>query len=198
MTTKRRRQYTANFKKRVALEALRGDRTVQAIPGGRRAGGGLRWRQSIARVGSRGDDRPLGASEARLGFRMDTDGVLSPSRSSPGCLKKACSANRLLPRAVKEALDDEDHSIAMEILAEAATEGVFARAARRRLGALYSVVTPDASGRIADTLDVLVHDGYLEASADGHRFASQLLRDWWAARFRDHHVPLASRGAGDA
>ena len=31
MTTKRRRQYTANFKKRVALEALRGDRTVQAI-----------------------------------------------------------------------------------------------------------------------------------------------------------------------
>ena len=31
MTTKRRRQYTASFKKRVALEALRGDRTVQAI-----------------------------------------------------------------------------------------------------------------------------------------------------------------------
>ena len=31
MTTKRRRQYTANFKKRVALEARRGDRTVQAI-----------------------------------------------------------------------------------------------------------------------------------------------------------------------
>ena len=31
MTTKRRRQYTANFKKRVALEALRGDRTVQGI-----------------------------------------------------------------------------------------------------------------------------------------------------------------------
>ena len=31
MTTKRRRQYTANFKKRVAIEALRGDRAVQAI-----------------------------------------------------------------------------------------------------------------------------------------------------------------------
>ena len=58
MTTKRRRQFTANFKKRVALEALRGDRTVQAIaakhevhpkpggrveaPSGRRAGGCLR------------------------------------------------------------------------------------------------------------------------------------------------------------
>ena len=31
MTTKRRRQFTANFKKRVALEALRGDRPVQVI-----------------------------------------------------------------------------------------------------------------------------------------------------------------------
>ena len=98
---------------------------------------------------------------------------------------------------LKEALDDEDHSIAMEILAEAATEGVFARNARGCLSALYSVVMPGAPGRIADTLDVLVHDGYLEASADGHRFASHLLRDWWAARFRDHHVPLASRGGGD-
>ena len=31
MMTKRRRRFTADFKKRVALEALRGDRTVQAI-----------------------------------------------------------------------------------------------------------------------------------------------------------------------
>ena len=29
MTTRRRRRFTADFKKRVALEALRGDRTVQ-------------------------------------------------------------------------------------------------------------------------------------------------------------------------
>ena len=28
---------------------------------------------------------------------------------------------------------------------------------------------------------------------DGFRFPSRLLRDWWAARFRDHHSPLASR-----
>ena len=31
MTMKRRRRVTADFEKRVALEALRGDRTVQAI-----------------------------------------------------------------------------------------------------------------------------------------------------------------------
>ena len=31
MATRRRRRFTADFKKRVALEALRGDRTVQEI-----------------------------------------------------------------------------------------------------------------------------------------------------------------------
>ena len=31
MTTRRRRRFTAEFKKRVALAALRGDRTVQQI-----------------------------------------------------------------------------------------------------------------------------------------------------------------------
>ena len=82
MTTKRRRQFTANFKKRVALEALRGDRTVQAIaakhevhpnqvgaweaPGGRRAGGCLRWRQSIARLRARGDDPELAREDRRV------------------------------------------------------------------------------------------------------------------------------------
>lgn len=71
MTTKRRRQYTATFKKRVALAALRGDRTVQAIaakhrdpsepggrlevPGNRRVGGGLRGRQGVARLRARGN-----------------------------------------------------------------------------------------------------------------------------------------------
>ena len=27
----------------------------------------------------------------------------------------------------------------------------------------------------------------------GHRFMSRLLKDWWLARFRDHHTPLAIR-----
>ena len=83
MTTKRRRQYTATFKKRVALEALRGDRTVQAIrsqardpsepgrrleaSGNRRARGGLRGWQSVARLRARGD----GPGPAREDRRVD-------------------------------------------------------------------------------------------------------------------------------
>ena len=94
---------------------------------------------------------------------------------------------------LREALGDEEHRLAMEMLAEAATEEMFTAAARRKLEALYSPVVDDAPQRVADALDVLVHDGYLEPAAGGHRFGSRLLADWWSARFRDHHVPLAKR-----
>ena len=97
---------------------------------------------------------------------------------------------------LKEALEDESHTIAMEILAEAATRDVFTSSARRSLEKLYSPVVDDAPGRIADTLEILMHDGYLEVGEDGHRFPSRLLKDWWSARFRDHHRPLEGRRTG--
>ena len=94
---------------------------------------------------------------------------------------------------LKDGLDDEtSYSIAMKVLAEAATQGVFTVNARRSLEGLYSAVIEDSSRRITETLDVLVHDGYLEAGGDGHRFPSRLLKDWWSARFRDHHTPLTT------
>ena len=74
---------------------------------------------------------------------------------------------------------------------------MFTPGARRCLEQLYSAVVDDAARRVTDALDVLVHDGYLEDDADGFRFASRLLKDWWAARFRDHHTPLESRQADD-
>ena len=99
---------------------------------------------------------------------------------------------------LKDGLDDHSYSIAMEILADAATQTVFSSAARRALGRLYADVVDDVYERIAHVLDVLVHDGYLEGDDNGYRFPSRLLKDWWSARFRDHHVPLATRSAGDA
>ena len=98
---------------------------------------------------------------------------------------------------LKEALEDESHTIAMEIIAEAATQDVFTPSARSCLERLYSAVVDDAPGRIADTLEILMHDGYLEAGDDGYRFPSRLLKDWWSARFRDHHRPLESRRSED-
>ncbi len=98
---------------------------------------------------------------------------------------------------LRDGLEDGNYSIAMEILAEAATQGVFAPTASNRLGHLYSAVLDDVPGRISDTLEVLVHDGYLEPGEGGYRFPSLLLKDWWCARFRDHHVPLRDRSEDD-
>ncbi len=98
---------------------------------------------------------------------------------------------------LKEGVEEKSYSIVMEILAEAATQEVFTPGAQRCLERLYSVVVDAAAGRIMDALDILVHDGYLEASLDGYRFPSRLLKDWWAARFRDHHIPLERRRTDD-
>ena len=98
---------------------------------------------------------------------------------------------------LKEALDNDSYALSMQVLAEAATQGVFTDGARRRLEKLYSAIGADPSVRIADTLEVLIHDGYLESCAEGYRFPSRLLRDWWSARFRGHYVPLECRLTND-
>lgn len=94
---------------------------------------------------------------------------------------------------LKEGLENESYPLAMEILAEAATQEVFTPAARQCLERLYSKVVDGTAGRIADALEILVHDGYLESDNARYRFPSNLLKDWWSARFRDHHTPLEKR-----
>ena len=94
---------------------------------------------------------------------------------------------------LQEGLDDERYTIAMEILAEAATQDRFTPAARRCLEQLYAPVVVDAPSHISDVLEILLHDGYLEDDDEGFRFPSQLLKDWWSARFHDHHIPLETR-----
>ena len=92
---------------------------------------------------------------------------------------------------LREGLGDEGRfGLAMEILAEAATQEVFSADARRALEKRHSRVKSDVQRQVTETLDILVHDGYLELRDDGHRFESNLVRDWWATRFRNHHRPL--------
>lgn len=81
----------------------------------------------------------------------------------------------------------------MEILAEAATQGALTARASHRLSQKYATLISDAPDRVTEALDVLVHDGYLTAAKDGHRFTFRLLQDWWAGRFRDHYTPLEHR-----
>ncbi|MCY4137839.1 MAG: ATP-binding protein [Rhodobacteraceae bacterium] len=98
---------------------------------------------------------------------------------------------------LKEALEGESYTLAMQILAEAATQGVFTPAARQHLELKNAPIMEDAPKRIIEAVEVLEFDGYLEAGDEGHRFSSHLLKDWWAARFRDHHTPLDSHAGGD-
>ena len=100
---------------------------------------------------------------------------------------------------LKEALNDESHTIAMEILAEAATQEVFGPDARRCLETLYAPLFADAPASVAEVVDVLVHDGYLEAGSapsPNFRFPSRLLKDWWSARYLHHHESLVNRCEG--
>ena len=94
---------------------------------------------------------------------------------------------------LKDALDPDTFTIALEILAEAATRDAFTPAAERCLASLYSRLIPDARARITDALEVLLHDGYLTRAGDDLRFEFRLLHDYWSARFRGHHVPLGQR-----
>jgi len=99
---------------------------------------------------------------------------------------------------LKDGLDEESYPIAMEIIAEAAIQGVFTANARRCLERLYASVLHDAPSHIADTLRVLEHDGYLEKVNDtDYHFPSRLLKDWWAARFQGHHIPIEGRFSTD-
>lgn len=93
------------------------------------------------------------------------------------------------------ALDEQVHRIALEILAEAATQDVFTGRARHQLELWYAPVVENVTRHIGEALDVLMHDGYLEDCDDGHRIPFRLLKDWWSVRFRAHHVPLANRAS---
>ena len=95
---------------------------------------------------------------------------------------------------LNEGLGDElNYTIAMEILAEAATQNVFGSVARRGLEQLYASRIGDAADRIAEVLDVLDHDGYLEVCDAEYRFPSNLLKDWWTSRFGNNYTPIELR-----
>ena len=97
---------------------------------------------------------------------------------------------------LQKSLDERTYQVAMEIQAEAATQGIFTADARRVLERIYSRVLPNARERVDEALDVLVHDGHLERTDAGHRLAFRLLEDWLRTRFSDHHAPLQQRIGG--
>ena len=85
---------------------------------------------------------------------------------------------------------------ALDLLTEAAVAGgVLKRDAIDRFRAYFRARAAAEPVPIEDVLGVLEHDGYLERQADGYRFVSGLLEDWWRARHGQHFVPVERRAA---
>jgi len=96
---------------------------------------------------------------------------------------------------LREALQSSDYEIALRILAESAIRGVFSHHAQNELARQLPVTVADKVDRITGVLDVLEHDGYLVSGEAGHEFSFQLLKDWFAARFKGHYTPLDDSGS---
>ena len=91
---------------------------------------------------------------------------------------------------LRQGLGEDRFKIAIQVLAEAATQSVFSPAARRSLAQRDAKVQKDVLRHIRETLAALEHDGYLERTDEGHRIPFRLLKDWLASRYRDDHIPL--------
>jgi hypothetical protein len=82
--------------------------------------------------------------------------------------------------------------LAIDLLNEA-THGSLTPAASRLLTDEHLGEADDRAARVREVLGILEHDGYVNQGDDGYRFASNLVRDWWRARFGFGFVPTAER-----
>ena len=86
------------------------------------------------------------------------------------------------------------YTFALDLLTEAAVNEVYLTPETAQL---HREALASRTGAIIDTFDDIIfaleHDGYLEPYADGHRFVSKLVQDWWHARHGYYFTPIAER-----
>lgn len=82
-------------------------------------------------------------------------------------------------------LRGDDQPLAMDLLTQAAVTGRLVGDAIRTISVRNGLSAPDQARRLPRILDILEHDGYLKPDgASGYVFVSNLLRQWWKARFQ--------------
>ncbi len=97
--------------------------------------------------------------------------------------------NRLLKMFTPEELP-----FVMEVLTQAAIAGSIRPADIRELGKRNNLSPKDYPSILPHMFDVFEHDGYLRKGCDGsYEFVSNLLRQWWKARFETTYEPLQER-----
>jgi hypothetical protein len=85
----------------------------------------------------------------------------------------------------------------LELLTEASVVGRLTPDAIRSIQKDFEVTGREGVERTREVIEILEHDGYLQAEADGsYTFVSTLLRDWWCRRFGAFgFTPALQRGA---
>lgn len=91
-------------------------------------------------------------------------------------------------------LGDDSYKTALTLLTETAVnDGLLTRETIRQY-VDSSISRPDGNVvPINEVLYTLEHDGYLVSGADGYRFVSGLLEDWWRARHSAYFTPIDER-----
>ncbi len=94
---------------------------------------------------------------------------------------------------LKTVLGDEAFTFAVEMLTEAAIAGRLERETMIELRRYQELPERDIEEVQGEILWVLEHDGYLQPTADGYKFVSNLVRDWWKRRHALLYTPVAER-----
>jgi hypothetical protein len=91
-------------------------------------------------------------------------------------------------------LGREMNALALELLTESAVVGRLTYGAAETISTGYIFEDRSTPEALREILEILEHDGYLIGGPDkGFKFRSNLLRDWWRARFGSVYVPLSER-----
>lgn len=94
---------------------------------------------------------------------------------------------------LKQVLGPSLETLALDLLTEAAVAGHLSTGAAEQLATLDCPT--QWRSNLRTVIEILEHDGYLQSRDGGWAFASGLLKDWWAARFKLGYIPVSKRGA---
>jgi hypothetical protein len=94
---------------------------------------------------------------------------------------------------LKMVLGSEVYPLALELLTETAVSGKLTTDAAFFLGQQYAFEDRSCEDVLREILGILEHDGYLWKDGMEYKFISNLLRDWWKARFEFFYTPVSMR-----
>ncbi|MCK4764124.1 MAG: ATP-binding protein [Candidatus Aminicenantes bacterium] len=94
---------------------------------------------------------------------------------------------------LKMVLSNELLPLALELLTEAAVTGRLTVKAAEILRLDSDLDAKRSKEALREIIGILEHDGYLIKKKDAHVFVSNLVRDWWKARFGFQYLPAAGR-----